>query len=261
MLAGEADELFPILVFIHGVGLNHQVWQPQIDFFAERYQVLAYDMLGHGESPLPDENAGMTAYVNQLRSLLSDLAINGSLVIVGHSMGALVGMAFALAEQFNERVQKLVLLNMVYQRTAAQRKAVVARAAKVLEEGRIAGMDAALERWFAGKTSAADLEKIARVRQWLSQVNPVGYGRTYQLFATSDLAFSGQLSQLRMPVLYLTGEFDPNSTPVMSDQLASATPSGFADALANEAHMMAYIAPEKVNPLLDDFIATYFSRY
>ena len=35
------------LVFIHGVGLNHQMWGPQINFLKE-YSIVTYDLLGHG---------------------------------------------------------------------------------------------------------------------------------------------------------------------------------------------------------------------
>jgi len=38
------------IVFVHGVGLNHEIWKPQIDFFKE-YNTLTYDLLGHGNTP------------------------------------------------------------------------------------------------------------------------------------------------------------------------------------------------------------------
>ena len=38
------------VVLIHGVGLNHEIWEPQINAF--KNTVLAYDILGHGNTPL-----------------------------------------------------------------------------------------------------------------------------------------------------------------------------------------------------------------
>ena len=40
----------PIL-FIHGVGLNKEIWQPQIDFFKNQ-NIITYDLIGHGKTPL-----------------------------------------------------------------------------------------------------------------------------------------------------------------------------------------------------------------
>ena len=42
------------IVFIHGVGLNHKIWEPQINVFENTF--LAYDILGHGKTPLNKEN-------------------------------------------------------------------------------------------------------------------------------------------------------------------------------------------------------------
>ena len=39
------------IVFIHGVGLNKDIWEPQINFF-KNYNTLTYDLLGHGKTPL-----------------------------------------------------------------------------------------------------------------------------------------------------------------------------------------------------------------
>ena len=39
------------IVFIHGVGLNKEIWEPQINFF-KKYNTLSYDLLGHGKTNL-----------------------------------------------------------------------------------------------------------------------------------------------------------------------------------------------------------------
>ena len=44
------NEKSPI-VFIHGVGLTKEIWEPQINFFKD-YNTLTYDLLGHGKTPL-----------------------------------------------------------------------------------------------------------------------------------------------------------------------------------------------------------------
>ena len=51
----------------------------------------------------------------------------------------------------------------------------------------------------------------------------------------------------------MTGEEDPNSTPAMSQQMAGETPNGSSKSIAGEAHMMSYIASEKVNPVIEQF--------
>ena len=38
------------VVFIHGVGLDHQMWNKQVDYLSE-FSILTYDLLGHGKTP------------------------------------------------------------------------------------------------------------------------------------------------------------------------------------------------------------------
>lgn len=238
------------LIFIHGVGMRGDVWSPQVEYFSNDYQVITYDFLGHGESHLPPEEPVLDDYVEQLNNLLKHL--NLSLIsLVGHSMGALISVAFALKHP--DKVKALVPINIAFNRSEEAQKGVLNRANQILQTNKILNIEQTLERWFKNKTSADDLKKIDKIRNWLANTSPQGYGRAYRLFALSDKVFLNKLSRLRPPVLYLTGDEDPNSTPAMSQQMAEETPNGSSNSLTSEAHMMSYIAANKVNPIIEQF--------
>ena len=238
------------LIFIHGVGMRGDVWSPQVEYFSNDYQVITYDFLGHGESPLPPEEPVLDDYVEQLNNLLKYLDLS-LISLVGHSMGALISVAFAL--KYPEKVKALVPINIAFNRSEEAQKEVLNRANQILQSNKILNIEQTLERWFKNKTSADDLKKIDKVRNWLGTASPQGYGRAYRLFALSDKVFLNKLSRLRPPVLYLTGDKDPNSTPAMSQQMAQETPNGSSNSLTGEAHMMSYIAADKVNPIIEQF--------
>jgi pimeloyl-ACP methyl ester carboxylesterase len=246
--AGDARET---VVLIHGVGMNHSVWSPQIGALTAHYRVVAYDMLGHGGSALPSAAPTLDEYASQLERLLDALRIERAHV-VGHSMGALIALEFALTRP--GRTRSVVALNAVYDRTPGQREAVMNRAATLNDAPAAAGIDATLERWF-GDPVPGHLTKAAEaVRELLSTVDPVGYARTYRLFARSDDAHVGRLSRLAVPALFLTGECDANSNPAMSLAMAAAAPHGRADIIANERHMMNLTNPAQVNDRLLEFL-------
>ena len=238
------------LIFIHGVGMRGDVWAPQVEYFSNDYQVITYDFLGHGESPLPPEEPVLDDYVEQLNNLLKHLGLS-LISLVGHSMGALISVAFAL--KYPEKVKALVPINIAFNRSEEAQKGVLNRANQILQTNKILNIEQTLERWFKNKTSADNLKKIDKIRNWLANTSPQGYGRTYRLFALSDKVFLNKLSRLRPPVLYLTGDEDPNSTPAMSQQMAEETPNGSSNSLTGEAHMMSYIAADKVNPIIEQF--------
>ena len=238
------------LIFIHGVGMRGDVWSPQVEYFSNDYQVITYDFLGHGESPLPPEEPILDHYVEQLNNLLKHLGLS-LISLVGHSMGALISVAFAI--KYPDKVKALVPINIAFNRSKEAQKGVLNRANQILQTNKILNIEQTLERWFKNKTSADDLKRIDKVRNWLANTSPQGYGSAYRLFALSDKVFLNKLSRLRPPVLYLTGDEDPNSTPAMSQQMAEETPNGSSNSLIGEAHMMSYIAADKVNPIIEQF--------
>jgi pimeloyl-ACP methyl ester carboxylesterase len=249
--APPSDGACETVVLIHGVGMNRSVWLPQIDALVDRFQVIAYDMLGHGDSALPTPAPTLDEYASQLAGLLDAVGVERAHV-VGHSMGALVALEFALMHP--ERTLSVAALNAVYDRTPAQREAVMSRAATLGDAPLVAGVDATLTRWF-GDPIPVHLTRAAQaVRSLLLSVDPVGYARTYQLFASSDDAHVGRLAHLAVPALFLTGEFDPNSSPAMSQAMAAAAPDGRAEVIANERHMMNVTDPVRVNQRLLAFL-------
>ncbi|MEW6345918.1 MAG: alpha/beta fold hydrolase [Pseudomonadota bacterium] len=248
----QPEEARATVVLIHGVGMNQSVWSSQIEpLTAAGYRVAAYDMLGHGESALPTAAPTLDEYASQLNALLDAMGVERAHV-VGHSMGALVALEFALTHP--QRTLSVVALNAVYDRTPAQREAVMTRAATLGDPPFDTGIDATLSRWFGDPVPRHLTQAAQAVRALLLSVDPIGYARTYQLFARSDDAHVGRLAGLAVPALFLTGECDPNSSPAMSRAMAAAAPLGHAEIIANERHMMNVTDPGRVNERLLAFL-------
>ncbi|WP_042875782.1 alpha/beta fold hydrolase [Cupriavidus necator] len=85
------------VVLIHGVGINKDIWAPQIAALAESYQVIAHHMLGHSDSALPPEGAMLHDYAAQLLNLLPrHRSCRGE----GAEIAWQLGMRFDQDEQF-----------------------------------------------------------------------------------------------------------------------------------------------------------------
>lgn len=240
------------IVFIHGVGMNCAAWGPQIDAFARTHRVVALDILGHGQSAAPPAAAALDDYLTQLIELLDALDL-ATVNIVGHSMGALVAIAFALAHP--RRTLRLAALNGVYDRDAQSRAAVHARAREIAS-GRAAGdVDTPIRRWFGDNPQGPEAAAATRVRRWLHQVDGIGYACAYRVFAESGDDFVGRLGELRAPALFLTGDLDPNSTAQMSERMAGAAPRGRARILRGQRHMLNLVDPAATNAALWELMA------
>lgn len=102
-IAGEG----PAILLIHGIGDNSTTWNTVQTKLAQRFTVIAPDLLGHGKSDKPRADYSVAAYANGMRDLLSVLDID-RVTVVGHSLGGGVAMQFAY--QFPQFVDRLILV-------------------------------------------------------------------------------------------------------------------------------------------------------
>lgn len=103
--AGEGNR--ETILLIHGLAGSSKTWDAVIPELATRYDVIAPDLLGHGESAKPIGDYSLGAFASGLRDLLAVLDIS-SVTIVGHSFGG--GVALQLAYQHPRLVDRLVLV-------------------------------------------------------------------------------------------------------------------------------------------------------
>ena len=104
--AGTGDR--PVIVFVHGLSGTWQNWLLNIPAFMGSHRVIAPDLPGFGESPMPRDKVSIKGYARMLDELLGTLGVD-SAVLVGNSMGGFV--AAELAISFSTRVERLVLVS------------------------------------------------------------------------------------------------------------------------------------------------------
>jgi pimeloyl-ACP methyl ester carboxylesterase len=98
----------PVLLLLHGIGMDHSTWLPALPALAKNFTVIMPDLLGHGASDKPRADYSIPSFANGMRDLLTVLGVNRA-TVVGHSMGGGVAMQFAY--QFPERTERVVLVS------------------------------------------------------------------------------------------------------------------------------------------------------
>lgn len=85
------------IVFSHGAGLDHRMWEPQVEVFSEDYEVVTYDMRGHGETPTGDRSEYTVGlFADDLHELVTALDLDEP-IICGLSMGGMIAHQYAAA--------------------------------------------------------------------------------------------------------------------------------------------------------------------
>jgi pimeloyl-ACP methyl ester carboxylesterase len=97
----------PILC-IHGITANCRCWDTLAESLTPEYQVIAMDLRGRGQSDKPSQGYALDYHLQDINCLLDDLGLDQA-VIMGHSLGAFIGLAFAA--EYSERVDRLILVD------------------------------------------------------------------------------------------------------------------------------------------------------
>ncbi|MEP7201201.1 MAG: alpha/beta hydrolase [Ilumatobacteraceae bacterium] len=237
------------VVLIHGVGLDHSMWESVMSGLARR-RTIAYDMIGHGGAAKPAGPYSLQTFVDQLSAVVDALDIEVDLV--GFSMGALVAQGYALSGA-GEKVRRMVLLNGVHDRTDGERRAILERVDEVRNGGFAATVDPALRRWFTPAFAAANPDMIASVRQRLLDNDPRCFADAYEVFATADAGLKDRVGDITTPTLVATGSNDERSTPAMATALASALANAHSVILPGLRHLTPLEAPDVVAAMIDEF--------
>lgn len=98
----------PVLLLLHGIAGSSRTWREVMPMLAERYTVIAPDLIGHGDSAKPVGDYSLGAHASGLRDLLALLGVERA-TIVGQSFGG--GVAMQLAYQHPELCERLVLVD------------------------------------------------------------------------------------------------------------------------------------------------------
>src|SRR5438270_3099408 len=98
----------PPVVLIHGMVNSSRHWESVALRLADRYTVIAPDLIGHGDSATPRGDYSLGAHAAVIRDVLAAIGVERA-TIVGHSLGGGVAMQFFW--QFPERTERLALVS------------------------------------------------------------------------------------------------------------------------------------------------------
>ena len=239
------EQSIPI-VFIHGVGLTYEIWQPQLDFFKD-YSNLSYDILGHGKSSLTKQNISFDDFSEQLIELIDELKIE-KIHLIGFSIGSLIARNFAT--RYGERLRSLILLGSIYKRSEQQQKIVNERFDQAKKELKLSKL--ALKRWFTDEYLEKNPNTYEKITSILSANNMQNFLKVYELFVThkNDEDFN----KIKAKTLIMTGEHDAGSTTAMSEELNKIIKDSQIKIINNGKHLCGIECADNVNLTIKNFI-------
>ena len=236
------------IVFIHGVGLNNEIWKPQINFF-KKYNTLTYDLLGHGKTPLKKSKVTFNDFSRQLLSLINELKFR-KVHLVGFSLGALIARHFAY--KHNDRLSSLIIHGSIYKRTENQKRVVINRF-NVAKLNRPASKKAALRRWLTEDFIKKNPEIYKKIYSTLEKNDRKNFLKSYELFVNYD-DDDDIIKKIKVNTLITTGENDVGSTPEMAKNLSKVIKGSKFIEIKKGKHLCSIECAENVNITFKEFI-------
>lgn len=253
------------LVFIPGGWVDHQMWNPQVEHFSQKYKVITYDVRGHGRTGGSEkEKYSVELFADDLKALLEGISVDQP-AICGISLGGMIAQVYAV--KYPEDLKVLILAGTAasseltfsdkVQKYALAPKPVFLSIVNLLGVRRYA--DFAF--WFA---------KITRGEEWLGMNEEVRkYVREQmQRFDTKEFNkilagvydFTLQdLSKIEAPTLIINGEHESKSvfehTRKMKELIQEAQDVIVPDA----GHVSNMENPQEFNSVVEEFLDDKFA--
>ena len=246
------------VILVHGFSVPYFIFDPTFAFLTEAgFRVVRYDLFGRGFSDRPDTRYNLDLFVRQLKDLLDAVRFTRPVSLIGLSTGGPITTAFTA--RYPERVDKLVLIGPVGARPRLLWKVLKVAAMPVLGEVIISllGIQGMI------RIIVSDLLNPALVENFRNKYGPQmeykGFKRAIlstirNNMLTSFIPYYERVGMLGKPVLLCWGRNDPTVPFKSSDELRAAMPKAEFRAIENCGHIPHYEIPEKVNPILLEFL-------
>lgn len=236
------------LVFIHGLGSSTRDWEFQVPEFSRSYQVITFDLRGHGRSDKPEGPYHLPMFAADLAGLLSALGLAAA-HIVGISLGGAI--AFQFAVDYPAMVRTLTIVNSApsFGETSEQIQQEIERRVGIVQQFGMRAMGQALGPNLFPQPDQAALRETF-VERW-AENDPEAY-----IAATRSMLgwnVTDRLGSIQCPTLVITA--DQDYTPVAAKEAyVRLLPNARLAVIPGTHHATPMEQPEKFNAVLMAFL-------
>lgn len=234
------------LVCLHGFPFDHTIWEPLAPLLQDQVRLILPDLRGFGGSPVTDDVYSMRMLAEDVVHLLDRLEIE-KVILVGHSMGGYVALAFAQA--YPGRLAGLALLATQAAADSPERRqtryktaeAVVRKGARVVASDMVSKL-----------TPRAELLKP--IRDLILRANPTAIsGALKGMAERPDL--TGALQNICVPAVVMVGADDQLLNKDRVETMAQMLPKSWLVEIPHAGHMLMMEDPQAVAAHLRQLIS------
>ena len=239
--AGAGD---PPMIFVHGWCCDRSYFAPQFEHFASGHTVVAMDLRGHGDSGCPAASPGgydVDAMADDVLSV-ADAANCDRPVLVGHSLGALIGLACAARAG---AIRALVMVDPAPITNEKAKRFFRESVAAVAADDNGSWRTTFVEGMFL----PTDAARRAVIIEQMTRTSPAISAEVMQVMGEFDGA--GALARATVPVLSIGSAVPSNA----SADLRRLCPAITVGQTVGSGHFNQLEVPDQVNAMIERFLA------
>ena len=193
-----------VIVFLHGFLEDLRVWAPYVYSYMRSVRVIAIDLLGHGESGCLSDIHSMDVQAEMVKAVL-DRAKVSSCVMIGHSMGGYVTLAFA--KLYPQCLKGFCLLNSHALNDGEEAKERRRRTCDIIAENRAGFIVKFIPNLFAVENRAALSADIKELQEYALCTKTEGMTAAQKGMLLRP-NYLDVLQSSKVPVLFIIGKHD-----------------------------------------------------
>ena len=242
----------PAIFLPHGIGAARDAWRFIVPKLSENFTIIAYDLRGHGKSPVTHKNFGLDELVLDLERIREKTNINKG-HFVGHSLGGMIAPAYA--KKYPDKVLSVGLLSTVAGRSEDDSKKVWSIINEMEEKGIEKTLQKLTSRWFTDEFIANNSELVKKRLNQVVDTDPDDFLNVFKIYAKTEMA--PWLSEVIAPSLVLTGEQDSGCNPRLNKFIADNLQNSKLVILPKYKHSLLIEAPDEVAKNLIQFMSKF----
>ncbi len=246
-LSGSKDD--PVVMLSHSLGSSLMMWNPEMKALEPHFQVLRYDIRGHGKSEAPPGAYALEMLGEDAVALLDVLEIE-RVHWVGLSMGGMIGQSVAL--NYPNRLQSLALCDTGAAIAPEAQPIWQERIDAVREKGVESQLEPTMERWFTPTFLKLNSHILGVIRKEFLATPAQGYLGC--IYAIRKLNYLDRLSTIKIPTLVMVGEDDPGTPVSASEAMHQRIPNSKLVIIQSARHLSNVEQPEAFNTNLLTFL-------
>lgn len=239
------------IILIHGFPLNKSMWDKQIEELMHNYRVIAYDIRGHGNSDVGDDDFSIELFVKDLLGLMDKLEI-GKAIVCGFSMGGYI--ALNAIENHPERFNALVLCDTNC--TADNSEGKLKRMKTIVsikEYGLELYAEESIKKLFAPISFLIQLKEITLVRDMIMKTSNQSLFKTLHALANRKATCS-KLHEIKVPVHFMVGKEDEITPPEVALSMHEKIKGSTIQVIDHAGHLSNMEKPKEFNNQFIEFL-------